>query len=194
MATTASPSGAPCWRRYARTRSRQVASGASPLDLAIVRSIYYEYYLPWKSIAPDGNESYRQHLDRLYASIKASLKRSKSVVVNGHKTLLRAPEPRRPLTVHRVVMFGLQASVVTVLLTASMLGLRQAFGLSNASFVTIFVLALMMAFKLLEMAEERWRKVNGSELLPLVRAGVRFVDGVQAKPKNAAGEVKENAA
>jgi putative transposase len=54
--------------------------------------------------------------------------------------------------------------------------------------------ALMMAFKLLAMAEERWRKVNGSELLPLVRAGVRFVDGVQAKPKNAAGEVKENAA
>lgn len=32
--------------------------------------------------------------------------------------------------------------------------------------------ALMMAFKLLAMAEERWRKVNGSALLPLVRAGV----------------------
>lgn len=43
--------------------------------------------------------------------------------------------------------------------------------------------ALLMAFKLLAMAEERWRKVNGSELLPLVRAGVRFVDGVQEKPK-----------
>jgi transposase-like protein len=54
--------------------------------------------------------------------------------------------------------------------------------------------ALMMAFKLLAMAEERWRKVNGSELLPLVRAGVRFVDGVQHKPKNAAGEMKETAA
>jgi transposase-like protein len=54
--------------------------------------------------------------------------------------------------------------------------------------------ALMMAFKLLAMAEERWRKVNGSERLPLVRAGVRFVDGVQEKPKTAAGEVKENAA
>jgi hypothetical protein len=52
----------------------------------------------------------------------------------------------------------------------------------------------MMAFKLLAMAEERWRKVNGSELLPLVRAGVRFVDGVQEKPKTAAGEAKENAA
>ena len=54
--------------------------------------------------------------------------------------------------------------------------------------------ALMMAFKLLAMAEERWRKVNGSELLPLVRAGVRFVDGVQEKTRTAAGEVKENAA
>ena len=54
--------------------------------------------------------------------------------------------------------------------------------------------ALMMAFKLLEMAEERWRKVNGSELLPLVRASVRFVDGVQEKRKTAAEEVKETAA
>lgn len=54
--------------------------------------------------------------------------------------------------------------------------------------------ALMMAFKLLAMAEERWRKVNGSELLPLVRAGVRFVDGVQEKAKTTVGEVKENAA
>jgi hypothetical protein len=43
--------------------------------------------------------------------------------------------------------------------------------------------ALLMAFKLLAMAEGRWRTVNGSELLPLVRAGVRFVDGVQEKPR-----------
>jgi hypothetical protein len=34
-----------------------------------------------------------------------------------------------------------------------------------------------MAFKLLLMAQERWRKLNGAELLPLVRAGVRFEDG-----------------
>jgi putative transposase len=54
--------------------------------------------------------------------------------------------------------------------------------------------ALLMAFKLLAMAEERWRKVNGLELLPLVRAGVRFVDGVQEKPKNPIVEEKENAA
>jgi hypothetical protein len=48
-----------------------------------------------------------------------------------------------------------------------------------------------MAFKLLAMAEERWRKVNGPALLPLVRAGVRFVDGEQKVP---IGEAKENAA
>lgn len=51
----------------------------------------------------------------------------------------------------------------------------------------------MMAFKLLAMAEERWRKVNGSELLPLVRAGV-LVDDVQEKPKSVAGETKDYAA
>lgn len=38
---------------------------------------------------------------------------------------------------------------------------------------------LMMAYKLLRMAEERWRRLNGHQLLPLVRAGVRFTDGEQ---------------
>lgn len=38
---------------------------------------------------------------------------------------------------------------------------------------------LAMAFKLLIMAQARWRRLNGSELLPLVRAGVTFVDGIQ---------------
>ena len=37
---------------------------------------------------------------------------------------------------------------------------------------------LLMAFKLLEMAQRRWRRLNGAHLLPLVRAGVRFVDGL----------------
>jgi transposase-like protein len=34
-----------------------------------------------------------------------------------------------------------------------------------------------MIFKLLEAAEERWRKLNGYRLVPLVRAGARFVNG-----------------
>ena len=35
-----------------------------------------------------------------------------------------------------------------------------------------------MAFKLLAMAQHRWRKLNGAHLLPLVvRAGVGFEDG-----------------
>jgi transposase-like protein len=33
---------------------------------------------------------------------------------------------------------------------------------------------LTMAFKLIQMAQDRWRKLNGSHLLPLVRAGVPF--------------------
>lgn len=40
---------------------------------------------------------------------------------------------------------------------------------------------IAMAFKLLDMAQARWRKLNGFELLPLVRAGVKFVDGIQQK-------------
>jgi transposase-like protein len=38
---------------------------------------------------------------------------------------------------------------------------------------------LLMAYKLLAMAQARWRRLDGAHLLPLVRAGVVFVDGAQ---------------
>jgi putative transposase len=40
---------------------------------------------------------------------------------------------------------------------------------------------LTMAFKLLEMPQQRWRRLNSSELLPLVRAGVQFRDGMRVE-------------
>ena len=40
---------------------------------------------------------------------------------------------------------------------------------------------LTMAFKLLEMAQKRWRRLNGAALLPLVREGATFVDGVRGE-------------
>ena len=36
-----------------------------------------------------------------------------------------------------------------------------------------------MAFKLLDMVQLRWRCLDGAHLLPLVRAGVKFADGIQ---------------
>jgi transposase-like protein len=41
---------------------------------------------------------------------------------------------------------------------------------------------LLMAFKLLDMAQQRWRRLDAAHLLPLVRAGVKFVDGVRGDP------------
>jgi transposase-like protein len=38
---------------------------------------------------------------------------------------------------------------------------------------------LLMAYKLLRMAGQRWRRLNAAELLPLVRAGASFIDGEQ---------------
>lgn len=51
---------------------------------------------------------------------------------------------------------------------------------------------LLMAFKLLEMAEGRWRRLNAPHLLPLVRAKVKFVDGVQQERPDR-GKAKEAA-
>ena len=41
---------------------------------------------------------------------------------------------------------------------------------------------LLMAFKLLDMAQLRWRHLDGAHLLPLVRAAVKLADGVQVDP------------
>jgi hypothetical protein len=38
-----------------------------------------------------------------------------------------------------------------------------------------------MAYKLLDMA--RWRRLDGAHLLPLARAGIVFVNGVQPEGK-----------
>jgi transposase-like protein len=43
---------------------------------------------------------------------------------------------------------------------------------------------LLMAYKLLDMAQVRWRRLNGAHLLPLVRAGIGFMDGVKQGKAN----------
>jgi putative transposase len=42
---------------------------------------------------------------------------------------------------------------------------------------------LTMAFKLLRSAQDRWRKINGPELLAMVLAGAKFPDGVRVAEK-----------
>jgi len=40
---------------------------------------------------------------------------------------------------------------------------------------------LTMAYKLLDMAQAHWRRIDGSALVPLVRAGVEFKDGIRVE-------------
>jgi hypothetical protein len=51
---------------------------------------------------------------------------------------------------------------------------------------------LLMAYKLRDMAQARWRRLDGAHLLPLVRAGIGFVDGVQ--PEGKASKTRARAA
>jgi putative transposase len=39
--------------------------------------------------------------------------------------------------------------------------------------------ALAMAYKLLDVAQERWRRFNGHELIGDVLAGEKFTDGIK---------------
>jgi putative transposase len=42
---------------------------------------------------------------------------------------------------------------------------------------------LLMDYKLLDMAQARWRRLDGAHLPSLVRAGIAFMDGVQQEGK-----------
>jgi len=47
---------------------------------------------------------------------------------------------------------------------------------------------LAMAYKLVQAAEERWRRINAPHLVPLVRAGATFIDGQLQERKEAVTE------
>ena len=51
---------------------------------------------------------------------------------------------------------------------------------------------LLMAFKLLDMVQLRWRHLDGAQLLPLLRAGVKFADGVQVDPTKPVTQSTDN--
>jgi hypothetical protein len=44
-----------------------------------------------------------------------------------------------------------------------------------------------MAYKLLVLAEARWRKLNAPPLLPLVQAKVTLIEGIQQRRKEDEG-------
>ena len=48
----------------------------------------------------------------------------------------------------------------------------------------------LMAYKLLDMAQARWRRLDGAHLLPIVRAGIAFVGGVQPERKTSKPKAK----
>jgi transposase-like protein len=51
---------------------------------------------------------------------------------------------------------------------------------------------LAMAYKLLDAAQARWRRINGHELVPLVRAGATFIDGKLQERSDESTETQEN--
>jgi transposase-like protein len=51
---------------------------------------------------------------------------------------------------------------------------------------------LAMAYKLLDAAQSRWRRINGHELVPLVRAGATFIDGKLQERSDENTDTQEN--
>jgi hypothetical protein len=47
---------------------------------------------------------------------------------------------------------------------------------------------LAMAFKLIEAAEQRWRRVNAPQLVAAVLRGIELKDGARVTPRPVAGD------
>ena len=47
---------------------------------------------------------------------------------------------------------------------------------------------LAMAFKLIESAEQRWRRVNAPQLVAAVLRGIELKDGARVTPRPVAGD------
>ena len=55
--------------------------------------------------------------------------------------------------------------------------------------------AVAMAYKLLDAAQDRWRRIRSPELVPLVRAGATFIDGkLQERHDNPTEQADEECA
>jgi len=137
--------------------------------LAIVRAIYFKYYLPWNSGVTDTVEPYEKHLREVYTKIEAALDGKRTILVNGHKLVLDAPEKRAQMRLNRVIAFTIQALVAIILLTAAMLCLRYVFGLSDTSFALIYVLAVCTFIALAGIVSKPARQIL-SDVFEFVRS------------------------
>ncbi len=122
--------------------SARIEKIRSDTYLSIVKALYYKYYLRWKSVLPDSKQAYENHIDDLYSKIKSNIRNKQTIVVNGHQEILKSSNKKPVLTVNKIVSFSLQALTVIILLTAAMLGLKTAFNLSNASLLSIYIIAI----------------------------------------------------
>jgi len=136
--------------------------------LAIVRAIYFKYYLPWNCGILEDGQAYESHLQEVFAKIERSLHGMRTIVVNGHKLLLDAPDKKPQMRMHRVVAFTMQCLIVIILLTGALLGLRKAFGLSDISFASIYALAVCSFIALAGIVSKQARAIF-SEVLAFAR-------------------------
>jgi hypothetical protein len=109
---------------------------------AIIRTVYFKHYLRWASVDDSSTEEYEKHLGALFSSIDSDIQNKLTLVVNGYHEVLPSSAPPPVMTLHRIVSFSFQALFVIILLTATMLSLKKAFGLSNTSFAAIYGLAI----------------------------------------------------
>jgi len=136
--------------------------------LAIVHAIYFKYYLPWNCGILEDAQGYESHLKQVFAKIGSSLQGKNTIAVNGHKLLLNAPQQRPHLRLHRLVSFTAQSLAAVVLLTVALLGLRTAFRLSDASFASIYILAIYSFIALAGIVSKQARTIF-SEVLAFAK-------------------------
>lgn len=125
--------------------------------LRIVHAIYYKHYLRWYSIYTDQQSDYEKKLNRLYAAIKASTSKEKSVQVNGHQTVEKGESTVSQGTSD--FRFAVFSSLCIIVLLFLLLGVRELFRVPLMATVVVFLVLLVAFVAFLAVQSERAYKV-----------------------------------
>ena len=136
--------------------------------LRVVRCIYFDYYLPWKGYTPGGTEAYERYIGNLYQRVKREIGQASSIVINGHKAVLPQPAREPVMTVHKIVVFAVQALSVVLILTVAITGLRTYFHLSNGTLAVVYGFA-MVSFALVSSLVSKNARLVLSEITAVIK-------------------------
>jgi hypothetical protein len=146
---------------YSRDELKEISTETY---LKIINTIYFKHYLRWKQIFPETQPQYRKYLETLYTKVKSGVGRNRTILINGHKAVLKTSAQKPVISIHRFISFSIQGLLIITLLAAAMLGLKVAFNLSIITLILIYFLSITSFMGVVGIVSKEAREIFGQTL------------------------------